>query len=448
MSNLIVKSNLLSVPVESSASQFDTARMAVTATWSTPRQDGDGDIVIPSGIDLSDHKPNPVILFAHQMDRAVAKAESPEKNYAVAATEDALIGTAYFTQNNAFSYELFGLYAEEILRGWSIGFKILEAERAPTVSSEGKQGLLITKSRLFECSVAPVPTNGDSLTIAVQKCKVTDPLLLQNLRPYLKERTMFPSGFKAQLVSPDDGLSLQSVLAPVGDDPNDMSVFKALIKEKGFKTSQVQTVQLGDDGSLGFAAVQIPAEQCDGEPVLREIDKAKGLMGVYARKKSKEEDPGASTGTNRCPSKTKTSPMSAVKMYDEDEEEDKEQMKGRLKRRTFKRVKSCRAKLRRMVETMDDDDPNAPELSEIVEVLNDLIEEFVPVEEDKGDDEDDDEEKGKKGEEDSDDDEEKSKGEGEEDDDEEADEESLKMLADIDAKLAELAPAKASLGIE
>lgn len=209
-------------PVSNSKPDIDTHKMCVTAVLTTRTADRQGDIVDPTGGDFSEHSTNPVVMFHHGKDHKlpIGKAEDPDGNYTVrlvkAADGDLLLGTTYFAQSNKFAQDVFGLIAEDVLRGVSIGFDPLSdgdavEEIGPSPVLE-RPALHFKGWKLLEYSHTPIGVNRDALTVAVQKSldgtRKLHPALEKALTPLAKPRNAMVTGGAAvekgrpDLVSP------------------------------------------------------------------------------------------------------------------------------------------------------------------------------------------------------------------------------------------------------
>lgn len=192
----------MAAPVNATKPHVDLGKMCVTAVLTTRTADRQGDIVDPEGGDFSEHMTNPVVMFHHGKDHRlpIGKAEDPNGNYTVrfykAKDGDLLLGTTYFAQSNRFANDVFGLVAEDILRGVSIGFDPAATEDA--VSELGQSPILDRPAlhfkswKLLEYSHTPIGVNRDALTVAVQKSldgsRKLHPLLEKYLTPFATPR--------------------------------------------------------------------------------------------------------------------------------------------------------------------------------------------------------------------------------------------------------------------
>ena len=147
----------------------------VTARISTTSIDRDGDVLLPSGIDLKDFRKNPVVLLNHdQGGLPVGRALSVKRE------SGGIIAEVQFAERPAghpSSVEwipdtVFNLFQQGILKAFSVGFIPLEM-REPTDKDMKKFGEdvrnVISKWSLLEFSVVNVPANQDALVLQVAK---------------------------------------------------------------------------------------------------------------------------------------------------------------------------------------------------------------------------------------------------------------------------------------
>ncbi len=170
----------------------------------------------------------------------LGKAEDRNGNYTVRLVKahdgDVLIGTSYFSQSNRFANDVFGLIAEDVLRGVSIGFDPLSDEGA--VERLGSSPVLERDAlhfkgwKLLEYSHTPIGVNRDALTVCVQKAmdgsRKLHPQLLAMLTPYSQARRTVvpvaaPTVRKAmpQPMPPDDDDDQDGDPTAAGDDYGD-----------------------------------------------------------------------------------------------------------------------------------------------------------------------------------------------------------------------------------
>jgi Escherichia/Staphylococcus phage prohead protease len=149
--------------------KVDPAQMLVRAVISTSTPDRSGDIIVPSGLRNADeYLRNPVVLWAHQ--RGLPPIGTCER---LTIEADRIIAETKFTASSQFARDVFTLYAEGVLRGWSVGF--IPVQAIPITSRRSKPGgTSYPEWDLLEYSAVPVPENPQALTLAVNKGLVKD----------------------------------------------------------------------------------------------------------------------------------------------------------------------------------------------------------------------------------------------------------------------------------
>ncbi len=197
----VLKSALaqLAAPTLTFKPSIDKSAMSSTAVLTTINPDRQGDVIDPTGGDFSEHQTNPIVMFHHGKaghKLPLGKAEDRNGNYTVRLVKaqdgsDVLVGTTHFSQSSRFAQDVFGLVAEDILRGVSIGFDPLPDEDSvdelgpsPTLK---RPALHFKGWKLLEYSHTPLGVNRDALTVAVTKAienpRLMHPTLLKYLAP-------------------------------------------------------------------------------------------------------------------------------------------------------------------------------------------------------------------------------------------------------------------------
>jgi hypothetical protein len=147
----------------------DAGRMAVRSVITTADPDRAGDVVIPTGVrNVEEYLLNPVVLWAHNRTAfppiGLCEWLDVQPGRIVAETR--------FARGVPFAEDIFRLYEQGVLRGWSIGFVPRKAFRVPAGKASG---LRVEEWDLLEYSAVPIPENPGALTVALQKGLVRDP---------------------------------------------------------------------------------------------------------------------------------------------------------------------------------------------------------------------------------------------------------------------------------
>lgn len=152
---------------------IDAARMRIRSVITTIDPDRAGDVVVPAGLrNLDEFMMNPIVLWAHN------RTQFPPVGLSewVDVQPRRIVAETRFAQGVPFAEDIFRLYEQGVLRGWSIGFVPRKARRLP-VPAGGPHGLRIEEWDLLEYSAVPIPENPGALTVALQKGLVRDPSL-------------------------------------------------------------------------------------------------------------------------------------------------------------------------------------------------------------------------------------------------------------------------------
>jgi phage head maturation protease len=148
--------------------RIDKDQRTVTAVITTAMADRSGDIVLPGGLaNRAEFLRNPVVLWAHQrlmppIGTCLDLDVNPQR----------IIAVTKFALGVPLADDLFRLYEQGILRGWSIGFVPKRAGLRP-VDASGRRGLVIESWDLLEYSAVPVPENPQALTLALRDGLIT-----------------------------------------------------------------------------------------------------------------------------------------------------------------------------------------------------------------------------------------------------------------------------------
>lgn len=192
--------------------RVNAGKMCATVTITTETLDRDGDVIVTKGVDLTDHKNNPVVFLAHRPMLVVGKAEDPMGNYTVKAVgTNRIDATTYFCKSSRLGEEAFRLVEEGIFRGASIGFSPVTAIVEKRVNPNGIDGKTYKRCRPHEYSHLPNNSNPECLVRVVEKGfggkRLCDPLY-ELLAPLVPERSpVVRGGFDPKVtkaMNPDD----------------------------------------------------------------------------------------------------------------------------------------------------------------------------------------------------------------------------------------------------
>ena len=148
---------------------IDEKEMTMTAAISSDTMDRTREVLDPEGIDLTNYRKNPVVLWAHDYSL-------PPIGKAIWVKRDGknILSKMKFASTD-FAQEIFQLYKEGILKAFSVGFIPKQTEYAKYNPDEDpdkakkKPRATYKKWELLEYSAVPVPANPDAIALAVQK---------------------------------------------------------------------------------------------------------------------------------------------------------------------------------------------------------------------------------------------------------------------------------------
>jgi hypothetical protein len=146
----------------------DLAKLTIRSVITTSHPDRVGDVVVPAGLrNASEFLRNPVVLWAHQRSLPpIGRCTNLEIH------DDRVIAETQFAQGVPFAEDVFRLYEQKILRGWSIGF-------VPLRATPQRRGTRFDEWELLEYSAVPLPENPGAVTLAVAKGVVRDETLVR-----------------------------------------------------------------------------------------------------------------------------------------------------------------------------------------------------------------------------------------------------------------------------
>jgi phage head maturation protease len=148
-------------------------KLTVRSVITTIDPDRSGDIVIPTGMkNADDFLLNPVVLWAHQ------RAQFPPIGVCewIDIQPRRIVAETRFARGVPFAEDVFRLYEQGILKGWSIGFIPRKARRLPSPDVRTPPALRVDEWDLLEYSAVPIPENPGAVTVAINKGLVRDPI--------------------------------------------------------------------------------------------------------------------------------------------------------------------------------------------------------------------------------------------------------------------------------
>lgn len=155
-------------------------RMSCEIVLTKEVEDRSGDLVLVKGIDLSEHRLNPIALFNHNKDYPIGWFRDPQGEYTVKSAGDTLTGELFFNQSSAFAHDVFNAVVDRTFGAASIGFLPVYG----SVEKRHPRGTTYGKTKLIEASVLVLGDNPHAVITAVHKA-LGRPGISKDFRDYL-----------------------------------------------------------------------------------------------------------------------------------------------------------------------------------------------------------------------------------------------------------------------
>lgn len=268
------------------AKSIDKEERTIDVVMTTIGRDRDGDIIDPGGLDFSAFMKNPVVLWAHDMNKPpVGKVleVKPQKTRVEAKVQFA---------ETEFAREVFGLYAGEYMAAWSIGFLPKKWERIEA-SKDQPPGFHVLEAEVVELSAVPVPANPQALAKAMNDGTLSAKGLANMCGPFVIE----PGGDVAMKSGAPAGLTL-------GASAFVKTIAEAV--EAGRVLTRAESVR--DPAAAGMEIEFEPVRVSDGE-----IKEAR-ILGAVVKVYQPESTPAKET-----PAVAATSPDASRDESDDDQ---------------------------------------------------------------------------------------------------------------------------------
>jgi len=123
--------------------------------------------VLTDGIDLSQYKRNPILLWMHNRPYLGRKDEvlplGTVENLRMDG--DKLIGTPVFDEKDEFAMQIKQKWDAGILKMVSAGLEVVEKSEDPSVVLQGQRYPTVTKSKLIEVSIVDIGANDEAIAL-------------------------------------------------------------------------------------------------------------------------------------------------------------------------------------------------------------------------------------------------------------------------------------------
>jgi len=332
---------------------IDRKNRTMRVVMTTRDPDRVGDSVIPKGLDFSNYMNDPVVLWAHNMDKPPIGHVIPES---IQVLEDSVEAVVKFA-NTPFAKEIFTLYADGDLRAWSIGFipnktSYIDAdeEKLANAREEGRRmrsfSTVIEEAEVIELSACPVPKNPKTLTKRIDA--IEDEVVRNALSAYMdvlngkEEKSLFTLTDAGEISEGDEVRDDMSLT----DTAFSKSIAERVAKGK-VGTSFVKVKTAEEVGShIEFEVME--SEEIEGKTLVKQARVQRIVVKVLETDTPEDEgreDEGATSATPSDQGRTEKSddepapepegraeeddentkddePLSDAKMWAEDEELD------------------------------------------------------------------------------------------------------------------------------
>lgn len=226
--------------------QIDQQEMSAWFRICASSEDDDGDIVEPSGMDLSRYKSNPIVLFHHDKESpAIGLSEDRNKQLCVSVRPNEIIAKCFFHglpfDGKNLSQEIFDLVVRGAIRGASVGFLPIQAKKR---GYGDEAGYHFHRSLLTEWSITPIPSNAETLRMCLSRGYVKSLELKTHLEKFATPLAQYAHG--ADLSSGGDGSKPMKQARRISNVTADRGVFKSLqdaiatLKTKGYDVSAAE----------------------------------------------------------------------------------------------------------------------------------------------------------------------------------------------------------------
>lgn len=177
----------------------DEAKASATFIISTTAQDRDGDVVESAGCDYSNYAKNPVVLYDHGASQyPIGLAEPSRGQLSIKIDASRILSTVYFHQKTQESRDVCALVMAGVIRGASIGFRPIEADK---INLDGRQGFHFKKWELTEWSPTPIGSNQEALRASLSRGVVKSQRLRQQLSPWAEAAKIWSNGTEIKNMS-------------------------------------------------------------------------------------------------------------------------------------------------------------------------------------------------------------------------------------------------------
>lgn len=226
-----INMNILKRVFTSEIKGIDEAERTLTAYISTDARDRMNESLDPSGVDMTNYRKNPVVLWAHDYSKPpIGKAMWVKRD------GNGIISKVKFA-NTEMGNEIFQLYKDGFLKAFSVGFIPKETEDG---DGEKKPRRTYKKWEMLEYSAVPVPANPEALTLAIQKGLKIDPAIKESIEKSFEQA----SDEWEESVQEQDEIGVQKTEQPI--ETKQADEVKPVVINPALEELQAENKQLNE----------------------------------------------------------------------------------------------------------------------------------------------------------------------------------------------------------
>jgi hypothetical protein len=180
----------------------DDKEVSASGILASGNRDRQGDVVSCRGVDFTEHRWNPIVLWDHgkTYNLPIGLTESEDGHYTVVyhPKEDIITQKSFFAPTK-MARQIYSLIRQRYIRANSVALKDLEVERLPPDPERGhfKPGKYIRRSMLAEVTWTPLPANPDAVASLVGRGRIAGegyndeplhPLIMKSFEPFVPAR--------------------------------------------------------------------------------------------------------------------------------------------------------------------------------------------------------------------------------------------------------------------
>jgi hypothetical protein len=142
----------------------DVAKMTASARINTDAVDYEDEVIVASGVNISNYVQNPVVMWDHGKSLTtlpIASSASPDGELDLERSDYTIDATSYFSQSLPLARQIFGLIDEGVVRATSI--HVVPSMQSVYTMNDGTDVLVTEESDLIEWSWCPFGVNPEAV---------------------------------------------------------------------------------------------------------------------------------------------------------------------------------------------------------------------------------------------------------------------------------------------